>query len=494
MKNLLIISFILYFINCKGPLSINEVTNLEYYINYTLIPPVGVKVKTYYFEPNYEVGTVDFVMYFSNRALFCTFKCFDGNTLIDNFTSGYLPYKTHTLAIPSSRPSILRLEVTNYNHEDPYYLYMYNKNYVIQLQYPNYYLYQISLKDLKINYMIKDLNEDMYLKLEAKIEYPQYKDKINIIIKDEENEYNNTFDETSSFTFELNKNKKYSLIMSPEFNSIFTNNTYFFLTFEKEQNFPLLFYKNNNLEFTTILSNNKWYIIDSINSIDNYNHYNFSIIEGYQDNSANSINIRIKRYPTYNIEYIKNNLPGEYDENYILNVDSFAFKSCQNASPYDKTVLIYLELNYYSKKSSLYKYSFRKIIQNKPIEFKSYDIKWYTNYEFNSTNVQNKDIIFISTNHSNTVHPQSSGKYKAFDSFYKGYLFVSYLNEDINKNQVKIIYSDEFSKIENDNDIGHLEIFKFDNEKMSFDIINIDELIESKIYSYEIMRNCDKYF
>ena len=76
---------------------------------------------------------------------------------------------------------------------------------------------------------------------------------------------------------------------------------------------------------------------------------------------------------------------------------------------------IYIELNYNSVKSSLYKYSLQKITVNKQLEFKSYDINWYTSYEFTPIDVQNKDIIFISTNHSNTVFPQSSGNYKVFN-------------------------------------------------------------------------------
>lgn len=489
-------SFLIYLINCQ--ISVNDGDNLEYYINYTLIPPIGGKVKTYYFEPHYEVGTVDFIIYFSNRALSCTFECYDGNTLVDRFLSHYSTGLTHSLIVPLSKPSILRLQVTNLNHEDPYYLYMYNNNYTIPLSFPNYYLYQITVTGLNIQYKIKDLSEDINLKLEAVIEYPQYKDKLTVIINDGVNEYLKSFEETSSYNFELKKDSIYTLVLNPSFNSLFTNNTYFFITFGKEENFPLLFYENNILTYTTILSNNKWYIIDSINSIDNYNYYKFSIAEGYQGPNDKNLNIRIKRYNTYDINFIKNNIPSsvsEYNENYILkNDNSLTFKACENTYLNEKTILIYIELNYNSVKSSLYKYSLQKIIENKQLEFKSYDINWYTSYEFSPIDVQNKDIIFISSNHSNTVFPQSSGNYKIFNSFYNGHLFVSYLNEDLNKNQVKIIYSDEGAKKENDDDIGHLELFKFDNEKMTFEVVNINELIESKIYSYELRKNYDKYF
>ena len=75
--------------------------------------------------------------------------------------------------------------VTNLNHEDPYYLYMYNKNYKIPLIIQNNYLYKISSKDIEILYEIDNLTEDINLQLEAKIEYPQYHDSINIILYNE---------------------------------------------------------------------------------------------------------------------------------------------------------------------------------------------------------------------------------------------------------------------------------------------------------------------
>ena len=212
MKYIILLSIILlYLTNCKEAIPNEDVRDLEYYINYTLIPPPStVKPKEYYFKPNYEVGTVEFILYFSTKNLSCYFQCFDGSELIDKFGLSYTDHFTHTLAIPSTdpKPSILRLVVTNHNYEFPYYLYIYNKNYVIPLDCSQYYLYQISFNDLKINYKIEGLDEDTYLKLEAKIEYPTYNDKLNVIIKYEGNEFNKTFNESSSFfTYKLNKFK-----------------------------------------------------------------------------------------------------------------------------------------------------------------------------------------------------------------------------------------------------------------------------------------------
>ena len=502
MKYIILFSIILlYLTNCKEVIPNEDVKDLEYYINYTLIPPTGGKMKEYYFVPNYDVGTVEFILYFSTNNLSCYFECYDGNDLIDDFGISYTYHFNYTLKIPSKdpKPKILRLKVTNKNHEYPYYLYIFNRNYVIPLDCSHYYLYQISLTNLTINYKIDSLDEDIYLKLEAKIEYPNYDDKLDVTIKQEGKEINKTtFNESSSsFTYKLNNRTDYSLTLSSELKSMkFTNNTYFFITFEQKDNLPILFYKNVNITYTTILSGYKWYMIDSINSIDNYNSYNFSILEGYQGGD-NKINIWIKKYETYNESYIKDNIPkstSDYDENYNEPESSFiAFKACENSDPKDKTILIYIELNYCSEMSSLYRYNFIKNVENKQLEFKSYEIKWYTNYDFNPVDVNYADIVFISTNHSNTVFPQSSGSYKKFDTFFNGYLFVSNTSADVNKNKVKIAYSDENAQIEKDDDVGLLSIFKLDNKTAGFYSMEINN-IDFKIYSYELMRNCDKYF
>ena len=120
-------------------------------MNYTLIPPIRANIKKYYLEPHFEVGTVNFIIYFSDRSLSCTFKFYDGDILFDTIEKHYIPSLTYTLEIPESRPSIIRMEVSNYNHEYPYFLYMYNKNYKIPLTISNFYLYTLFLDiDLSI--------------------------------------------------------------------------------------------------------------------------------------------------------------------------------------------------------------------------------------------------------------------------------------------------------------------------------------------------------
>ena len=123
-------------------------------------------------------------------------------------------------------------------------MYLFNKNYKIPLISSNYYLYQITQKNLEIKYEIKNLDEDINLKLEAKIQFIIYKDSLNIVLNDGENEYNHIFEDTSSYIFELKKNKNYSLKLIPLLYSEFTTDTYFFISFGNEQDYPLLFYKN----------------------------------------------------------------------------------------------------------------------------------------------------------------------------------------------------------------------------------------------------------
>lgn len=483
------------FISCQ---KLDDGDNIDYYINYTVTSPRSTQRFTYYFQPNFEVGTVEFIIYFSNSKLSCHFYIFNGDTLIDEINDFYQNFIFHTLKVPEGNPPILRMEVTNYNYVDPYYLYIYNKNYKIPLIFPNYYLYQISLKDLEIQYVINNLPEDTNLKMEAKIQYPQLKDQLQIILYDEGNEISYTFTETSSSFFKLEKNKNYSLKLIPTFNSQFTQYTYFFMTFGNEQDFPILFYQNPTLLFTTILSDNKWYIIDSVNSIDKYNSYNFTFMEGYQNVKDIKINIGIKKYETYDVDYIKNNIPisiSSYDEIYYLeNSNSMNFEACKASYTNDKLILIYIELNYNSEISSLYKYSFKKNIQNQQLKFTTYSINWYTNYEFSPLTVQSKDIIFIQTNHTSTVFPFSGGNYKKFDSFLNGLLHISYLFEDSSKNQVKLKYSDEGVEREYELDVGMLDVFKFDNEHITFDILIINELVQSKMYLFELKKNYDKYY
>jgi hypothetical protein len=75
-----------------------------------------------------------------------------------------------------------------------------------------------------------------------------------------------------------------------------------------------------------------------------------------------------------------------------------------------------------------------------------------------------------------------------------GRLHISYLFEDSSKNQVKIKYSDEGVQRAYDLDVGMMDVFKFDNEHITFDVININELDQSKIYVFELKKNYDKYY
>ena len=113
---------------------------------------------------------------------------------------------------------------------------------------------------------------------------------------------------------------------------------------------------------------------------------------------------------------------------------------------------------------------------------------------FDPVIVLSNDFIFISTNHSNTVFPINSGNFRKFDTFYNGYLFISFPDNDINKNQVNIIYSDESVKEKSDEDIGHMEIFKINKEEMSFEVIKIEDYFETRIFSFELKKNNNKYF
>ena len=115
--------FIYYYIKSEDDI-------LEYYINYTLISPSPTKTQIFHFYPHYEVGTVNFILYFSEPKLNCKFRILDGKNEIDYFSAFYGSYLKHELKIPSSnpKPSILKLEITNTRYEIPYYMYIYKCN------------------------------------------------------------------------------------------------------------------------------------------------------------------------------------------------------------------------------------------------------------------------------------------------------------------------------------------------------------------------------
>ena len=67
-------------------------------------------------------------------------------------------------------------------------------------------------------------------------------------------------------------------------------------------------------------------------------------------------------------------------------------------------------------------------------------------------------------------------------------------NEINERNLFNIEYSDEKIKIKDEENYGHIEIFKFGSENMSFEKLYIDDMFESKIYNFELNKNNGKYY
>ena len=431
--------YIYYYIKCEDDI-------LEYYINYTLISPTPTKPQIFHFFPHYEVGTINFIIYFSEPKVNCRFRILDGDKEIDNFISFYGSYLDHTLNIPESnpKPSILMLEVTNTRYEIPYYMYIYNKDYMIPLSLSNYYFYQLSMKNLVINYEIPILSQDIYFKVQSTIEFPELSD--NIILNFNEGEIEHILKEkTSYYEVKLIKNKQYKLNLKCNLFSEFTNKTMILIYFEEnEKAFKNLIYNNDIISYKSIFTNDKIFLIDTVNLIDEYNSYTFNLREISEKTNINNIkvNVYIKKYRTYDIDYIKNNTPSsdkQYDEVLTFEKkDSFMIKSINDFSKKEKTILIYLDINYSYQSNPLYEYSIQKISGKKNLEFKSYLFNWYTKYEFYPLKTDNKDTIFITTNHSNTIFPIISSNTRTFTSLYKGYLFVSYPETNTEVNEVLI--------------------------------------------------------
>ena len=256
----------------------------------------------------------------------------------------YFVSRSFIFEIPKSNPSILKL-VFKCSTSETMYLYVYNLNYKTPLSLSNYYLYQIILKDLEINYEFTVLDDNVNINFESIIEYPQYQDTFNLTVNDKKY----IFNESSQLSLSLNKGTTYSIKFNAVLLSTLTINSYFFIYIGRGINDNTLYYPINNLTYTTILSNHKWFIIDTIDSIDNYNRYKLSIIEGFHEKISNNFNIRVKKYDTYNIDYIKNNLPlsdDDYDE--YLNLDyenSLIFQVCENCLN-SLTILIQIDLKY----------------------------------------------------------------------------------------------------------------------------------------------------
>ena len=222
------------------------------------------------------------------------------------------------------------------------------------------------------------------------------------------------------------------------------------------------------------------------------------MIEGFNGKIENKLNIRIKTYGTYDIEFIKNNIPNlddNYDEEINLDYDEVVtFKACDNKCLNSKSILIRIDLTYKSEKASLYKYNFEKIYENRPLQYKSYDINWFINYDFSPISSQSQDYILISTNHSNTIFPYESGRYRKFESYNDGHLLISFPDINLTDSQIKILYSSQDAERKDDKDVGHMEVYKLDNKNISFERIIIDESIQSKLYSFELTKSIDKYF
>ena len=354
---------------------------LEYYTNYTFISPSSGDVNTNYFYPHYEVGTVYFKIVFSDKRLSCRFTVYDNVNKIDEFGMSYTYGIEHELKIPETdrKPQKLELQVRNLNHNSPYYIYLYNNNYIIPLDVSKYYFYQLSLNNLEINYEINNLSKDIYLKFQSIIEFAEFGANIYIRLNDAEIEH--IFNETSStFYLPLKQNIKYKINMKCNLGQKFTNKTAMLMYFEEDSaNYKTLFYENDKIiTYKSIFENNKHYFIDSINLIDGYNLYNFNLNEISSNTSLENlkISIYIKKFSTYDINYIKNNTPTSkegYNESFIFEKkNSFTITACKDYSENDKTILIYIEIDYKCNSNILYEYSIKKTTENVTLDFKSY--------------------------------------------------------------------------------------------------------------------------
>ena len=105
--------------------------------------------------------------------------------------------------------------------------------------------------------------------------------------------------------------------------SQFTSKNVILIYFEKEEKpYNNLRYNNDTNTYKSILSKDKIYFIDTFNLIDEYNSYSFILEEMSRITRLQDIKIQvyIKRYSTYDLNYIKNNTPSysyQYDESLI---------------------------------------------------------------------------------------------------------------------------------------------------------------------------------
>ena len=493
MKIILILLFCLFSIKC-------QVQFLEYYNNYTFISPSPGDINTYFFYPHYEVGTVNFIIYFSESKLSCVFDVYDGDNLIDSFKTFYTLNLSHVLKIPkyNPKPNILRLEVTNLHYNLPYYLYFYNNNYNIQIIPSNYYLYQLSLNNLEINYEIPLYSRDIFIKFQSIIEFPEFNDNIDLIFNDGDIEHK--FNEKSSYyEILLKKDNKYKFKLKCNLFSKFTNETMIMIYLEEnEKNYYSLLYSNINT-FKTIFPTNKIYFIDNINLIDGYNFYKFNLTEIYGTTNLEGLrfSVCIKRYSTYDIDYIKNNTPindQDYDEVFFYEKKNIIeIKTLNDEKKNYKMILVYQIIDYVYQLNPLYEYSIQKIQERKEIKFPQL-VTWYTQYEFSPLNTDSNNIILISTNHSDTIYPITSKNTRNFTPFYNRLLYISFTEKNQGNYKLLIKYDDEKALTKDENDMGYFEGLILDDKYDSLELININNNFENIIFFLELQKNNEKYY
>ena len=149
--------------------------------------------------------------------------------------------------------------------------------------------------------------------------------KLNFIfyfkVKLNDGEIEHSFNETASFfDIKLKKGNEYKLNLKCNLFSQFTSKNVILIYFEKEEKpYNNLRYNNDTNTYKSILPKDKIYFIDTFNLIDEYNSYSFNLEEMSRITRLQDIKIKvyIKKYSTYDLNYIKNNTPSysyQYDE------------------------------------------------------------------------------------------------------------------------------------------------------------------------------------
>ena len=174
-------------------------------------------------------------------------------------------------------------------------------------------------------------------------------------------------------------------------------------------------------------------------------------------------------------------------------INSFTIKAGEDHSENDKTILIYIDINYKYNSNIIYEYSIQKTTENKTLEFKSYLLNWYTKYKFSITYIHPRDIVFISTNNSFTIRSIRRAFVKRFHSFYETRLLVSEPDYDY-FDKIYIEYNDERAYKQAENDMGYFEVFKFNKDLNSFEEIYINKDFENKVFYLNINRDKSSYF